>query len=110
MRQALILLVLTSVALAQPASGDRTSLKLDTSEAEAVLAILNSNAARHTVAPEAWQRLFASEPYRRLKKRESSMRRDFSDDDFKRFALSPELAAQRDALAPTLDPLNHSDP
>ena len=103
MHRWLILLVLTSVALAQPASDDRISLKLDTSEADAVLAILNANAARQPVTEEAWQRLFASEPYQRLKKRESSMRRDFSDDDFRRFVLSPELAAQRESLAQTLD-------
>ena len=49
MHRWLILLVLTPVALAQPVFDDRISLKLDTSEADAVLAILNANAARQPV-------------------------------------------------------------
>ena len=49
MHRRLILLVLTPVALAQPVFDDRISLKLDASEADAVLAILNANAARQPV-------------------------------------------------------------
>src|SRR5260370_11345890 len=103
MHRWLILLVLTS-ALAQPASDDRISLKLDTSEADAVLAILNANAARQPVTEKAWQRLFASEPYQRLKKPQSSMRRDLSDHTFEAFVLSPEIATRRETLSRNLAP------
>src|SRR5260370_9407086 len=61
MHRWLILLVLASVALAQPASDDRLSLKLDTSEADAVLTILNANAARHPFTEDASLCLFASQ-------------------------------------------------
>jgi hypothetical protein len=37
------------------------------------------------------------------------MRRDFSDDDFKHFVLSPGLAARREALAQTLDRWRRAD-
>lgn len=49
------------------AAADRTQLKLDTGEAEAVLAILDRRAAGTAVTDSDWQRLFATEPYVRLK-------------------------------------------
>src|SRR6266851_5278016 len=109
LRKLWLLLALASSALAQPPADDRISLKLDTSEADAVLAILNANATNQAVSAEAWQRVFASVPYQRLKKREASMRREFSDDDFKHFVLSPELAGKRDALAQTLERWKRAD-
>ena len=82
---------------------------MDTSEAEAVLSILNKTAAHANVTDADWQKLFTSEPYIRLKKREAGMHRDFTDDDFRRFVLSPELVAQRAALAATLERWRHAD-
>src|SRR6476469_653795 len=108
-KQCIVIFALTSFALARPVSSDRISLTLDGSEAEAVLAILNATATQQPVTAEAWQRLWASPPYQRLKKREASMHRDFSDDDFKHFVLSPELAARRQALAQTLDRWKRAD-
>jgi hypothetical protein len=94
---------------AQTEGANRIQLHLDTSEAEAVLAILEKRAARKTVTDTEWQRLFSTEPYIRLKKREAAMQRDFTDDDFKTFVLSPELTAKASALRHTLDAWKQAD-
>jgi hypothetical protein len=91
------------------ASSARIQLKLDTDEAEAVLAILEKRAAGTAVADADWQHLFTTEPYLRLKKREASMHRDFTEDDFKKFVLSPELAAKATGLRQTLDTWRRAD-
>jgi hypothetical protein len=88
---------------------NRILLKLNTDEADAVLAILDKRAAGTVVAESDWQRLFAAEPYIRLKKREASMHRDFTDDDFKKFVLSPELAGKTNALRQTLGAWRRAD-
>ena len=90
-------------------SADRIQLRLNCDEAEAVLAILAKRAADTAITDAEWQRLFAYEPYVRLKKREASMHRDFSDDDFKKFVLSPELAGKAGQLRHTLDAWKRAD-
>lgn len=57
-------------------------------EPEAVLAIARKTLAKQPVAEADWQRLFASEGYVRLKKREASLNRTFTDDEFRAFVLS----------------------
>jgi len=94
---------------AQTLAADRIHLQLNTDEAEAVLAILDKRAAGTTVIDADWQRLFTTEPYVRLKKRESGMHRDFTDDDFKKFVLTPELATKASALRQTLDAWKRAD-
>lgn len=98
MRRAAALLFLLAVlpALAQ----ERIDLKLDASEAEAVLAILDQRAAQQLVTDADWQALFQTIPYQRLKKREGSLRRDFTDNDFKQFVttLDPRHAELRQTL------------
>src|SRR6202035_1767024 len=79
----------------------RIQLTLNTDEANAVLAILERRAAGATVADADWEHLFATEPYIRLKKREAGMHRAFTDDDFKKFVLSADLAAKASALRHT---------
>jgi hypothetical protein len=98
-----------SQALPTSTSSDRIQLKLNTDEADAVLAILDKRAAGSAVINSDWQRLFATEPYVRLQKREAAMHRDFTDDDFKTFVLSPELATRASALRKTLDTWKHAD-
>ncbi|MCI0353098.1 MAG: hypothetical protein L0Z53_27075 [Acidobacteriales bacterium] len=83
-------------------SDDRVNLRVDTSEAEAVLAILRKQHAREAIISSDWQRVFNTEPYQRLKKREAKMKRALTDDDFKKFVLSPELAARAGELRRTL--------
>ncbi len=88
---------------------DRVQLRLNIEEAEAVLSIADKHAAGTAISEADWQRLFATEPYLRLKKREAGMHRDFTDEDFKNFVLSPELAAKAGALRQTLDAWKRAD-
>jgi len=107
---ALAILALASLAAAVARSAPegaaippgRVALKIDTSEAEAVLAILSERAAGRSVPEQSWRDLVSTEPYRRLKAREDALRVGFSDADFRRFVLSDELAARREGLAATL--------
>lgn len=82
---------------------ERIQLAFDTSEAEAVLSILELRAAGKSVSDADWQRLFDSRPYARLKAREATLHRDFTDDEFKAFVLSPELAQKTGELRQTLE-------
>lgn len=90
-------------------SSDRIHLKLNTDEAEAVLSILDKRAAGTVIGDADWQHLFDTEPYVRLKKREAAMHREFTDEDFKKFVLSPELAAKAEPLRRTLDAWKKTD-
>jgi len=81
---------------------ERVQVKLDASEAECVLAILAKRKEARPITDADWRALFATEPYRRLKEREATMHRNFSDDDFRKFVLTDELAQQYDGLARTL--------
>jgi hypothetical protein len=104
-RLATLLLCLAAVFAAAPplaADDDAVRLQMDTSEADAVLSILTRRAASQPVGETDWQRLFESEPYRRLKRREMEMKRSFEDAEFKEFVLSDALAGRAAELAATL--------
>jgi hypothetical protein len=90
-------------------SSDRIQLKFNTDESEAVLKILDKRRAGSAVADSDWQRLFSTEPYVRLKKREASLHVGFTDEDFKKFVLSDALAAKSTDLRRTLDAWKHAD-
>jgi len=77
-------------------------VKIIADEADAVLAILAKKKANQSLTDQDWQHLFGSEGYVRLKKRETAMRRSFTDEDFKTFVLSDALAARAPALRETL--------
>jgi hypothetical protein len=79
----------------------QVNVRLVTDEAEAVLNILAKSGAKQSIDEADWQRVFESEGYQRLKKRETSMQRSFEDADFKTFVLSAELAQRASALAET---------
>jgi hypothetical protein len=87
---------------AQTISSSPVNVNLVTDEAEAVLAILNKKRANQALTNTDWQRLFDSEGYTRLKKREASMQRSFTDEEFKSFVLSDKLSASAQPLAETL--------
>src|ERR1043166_9198832 len=89
------------------ATASRIDLKIDTSEAEQVLRILDKRAAGDEVAESDWAALFATRPYQRLKKRETGMRRNFDDGDFRRFVES--LDARRLELRATIDAWKNAD-
>jgi Putative zinc dependent peptidase (DUF5700) len=102
----LIACLLALSTLAVPASDridERIELRVDTSEAEAVLLILGKHESGQTIDETDWHRLFDSEPYRRLKARERAMQRSFTEDDFRQFVLSAEMRGRAAELRRTLD-------
>jgi hypothetical protein len=83
-------------------AGGRIQLTVDTSEADAVLSLLARRTAGEPVVASHWERLFGSEPYRRLKRREAELKRSFEDDEFQRFVLSDSLLRGAPELEVTL--------
>jgi hypothetical protein len=96
-------LIIAPVAFAQSAGASRVDVREVTDEADAVLAILSKKRAKQPLTEADWQRLVSSEGYVRLKKREAEMKRTFTDDDFKAFVLSDQLAERAPLLAATLE-------
>lgn len=94
--------VFVGAGSAHPATAPRVNVKVIADEAEAVLSILTKKKANGPITDSDWHRLFASEGYVRLKKRETGMKRSFTDEDFKTFVLSDALATRAPALAETL--------
>lgn len=88
--------------IAQTISPQRVNVQIVTDEADAVLAILDKKEAGQEITVADWQKLFSTEGYMRLKKREAAVKRAFEDNDFKDFVLSADLAARRKALSETL--------
>ncbi|HEY3579578.1 MAG TPA: DUF5700 domain-containing putative Zn-dependent protease [Pyrinomonadaceae bacterium] len=88
--------------MAQSVASAAVNVRLVTDEADAVLAILAKRKANQPIADADWQRVFQSEGYVRLKKRETSMKRSFEDADFKALVLSDQLLARAAALEETL--------
>lgn len=98
------LTVIIVLFFAVPVLGQsRVDVRVDTSEAEAVLELLGKLEAKQQVADPDWERIFSTEGYMRLKKREFAMGRSFEDADFKAFVLSPDLLGRRTLLAATLE-------
>jgi Putative zinc dependent peptidase (DUF5700) len=87
----------------------RSNVRIVTDEADAVLAILDARAEGRGLTDADWRRVFASEGYVRLKKREHAMGRAFEDDAFRTFVASPELLAKRAALRRALDRVKRAD-
>ena len=81
---------------------ERVELRIDAAEADAVLSILARRAAGEAVADADWRRVFESEPYRRLKQRETEMKRSFEDAEFKEFVMSDALLARAPELGKTV--------
>ena len=97
-----VLLMLVARSLAEPAASPAVDVQVAADEADAVLAILFKKKEGREIAEADWQRLFASEGYVRLKKRDAGMGRPIEDADFRAFVLSDDLAARTDSLAATL--------
>lgn len=91
------------------AETNQVNVRIVSDEADSVLAILAKKKANQPVTDGDWRRLFSSEGYVRLKKREASLKRAFDDPQFKTFVLSDELAGRATALAETLSKWKHAD-
>ncbi|MEK6302678.1 MAG: DUF5700 domain-containing putative Zn-dependent protease [Acidobacteriota bacterium] len=88
--------------LAAPLSNESlVDVRVVTDEADA--ALLAKKKAGQPITEADWQRLFSSEGYVRLKKREAAMQRAFEESEFKSFILSDKLADRAPALQETLD-------
>ncbi len=82
---------------------------IETDQADAVLAILESLDSSAEIADSDWQRLIATEGYRRLQARELAMGREFSDAAFREFLLSGETRAAAEKLASTVASWKQAD-
>lgn len=109
MPRILIALLIAIVALPAHAA-EPVDVRMVLDEAEAVLHILAKRSQRQPVAEADWQRLFSSEGYVRLKKRDASMGRSFEESDFRAFVLSDELLGKAPALAKTIATWSRVDP
>ena len=114
---AAIALLASLPAFPSRTSGDaRIQLALDSSESDRVLAILALRRENKPIAESDWQKLFATEPYQRLKEREKKIGEQFhdpsvafSDEDFKKFVLSEDLLKGAPRLQETLDSWKKAD-
>ncbi len=98
-----------SVFSAQTSLASAVNVHFVTDEAEAVLAVLGKKKTNQPITEADWQRVFQSEGYTRLKRRETSLKRSFADADFKTFVLSDQLAEREPALEKTLESWKHAD-
>ena len=105
----LLHLSLPAPAPAGAQADGRVQLRLDSSQAEAVLAIVAMRQAGKPVPDSAWRRLFGSEPYRRLAQREIAMNRPFTEQAFRDFVLSDDLGARAATLRQTLNEWSSRD-
>jgi hypothetical protein len=110
----LFLLLLALPAAVRPAEVDAPAVqragvqvRLMTDEADAALAILNERAGRGEASPEAWDRLWKSEGFVRLKKRQEAFGAKDVEKDFRDFLGSAKPLAQRDALRQALELWKH---
>jgi hypothetical protein len=94
--------MLTSVLLAATLASPALDVRVDAIEAERVLALLDRRASGAALRVEDFEPLFATEGYVRLKRRESAMKRPFTDAEFRAFVESAELLARREALSSAL--------
>lgn len=90
------------LACAPGLRAQQVDVRLVTDEADAVLAVLAKKRTNETITTSDWARVFSSEGYTRLKKREQAMQRSFEDAEFQRFVLSDELGQRATALEETL--------
>jgi hypothetical protein len=89
-------------AAAQGSEAPNLDIRLMADEADAVLSVLQKLKAGAPVDEADWNRLFTTEGYVRLKKREAGIKRSFEDAEFREFVLSSELLAKTETLAETL--------
>lgn len=111
-RSTFLILAISLVSVVSASAAPKASLnvKLVTDEAEAVLHVLQKRAEGAEITESDWEKIFSSEGYVRLKKRELSFSRSFEDAAFREFVLSDDLLERREALAATLAKWRSIDP
>lgn len=98
------------VALPLWAQEKPSPLRLDASQAEIVLEIVEQRIAGREIGAADWERLAASEPYRRLLEREKAMaalfnmpERALTDEQFRAFVLEGKLEKDASVMRRTLE-------
>lgn len=81
---------------------DAVQVVLDRSEADAALAIIESENAGRKPTAEQTSALFSSRPYIRLRERENAMKRPFTDEEFLAYLGSPPVRSKERELRATL--------
>ncbi len=76
---------------------------MESDEADAAIAILEKHHAGERAGAEDWTRLFESDGYRRLKRREHARGRAFEDSTFRAFLLADTVVATTPTLAATVE-------
>lgn len=109
MRKAALVVFFLASVLTFAEVSDRIHISLDSSEAEAALAILEKHSANQPITEADWQSLFSTRPYQRLKQREASFERAFTDDQFREFLLKGEPSGNAAELRRTLDSWKKAD-
>lgn len=109
MKKHFLFLIFAMFFNAGVSSAQRVNVQIITDEADAVLQILAKKENKQEITEADWQKVFMSEGYVRLKKRELSMQRSFEDTDFKTYVLSENLATRRQALTETLAKWKQTD-
>jgi hypothetical protein len=112
-----ISLMICIPAFAAPAADhSRIQIILDSSEADQVLDILALRRDSKPIEEAQWQKLFATEPYQRLKQREKKIGEQFhepsiafSDEDFEKFVLSEDLLKRAERLQETIEQWKKAD-
>jgi putative zinc-dependent peptidase DUF5700 len=98
----IVVACLASLLAVTAVADDAVHLQIDTTEADAVLAILAKRKDGAPVTDSNWQHLFQTAPYKKLKRREAEMKRPFEDAEFREFVLSEPVLKQRQVLQDTL--------
>ncbi len=89
----------------QGLSDGQSDIRFVSDQAQAVIGILSARQEQKGISDSAWERLFSSEGYQRLKRREREMGsrgQPFDDAVFRRFVLSDETPDRAAVLAETL--------
>lgn len=101
MRKWLFLVAIALLAEA-PAFAQRVQLKLDTSEADAALVILEKESAHRVQTSADWEALFSTEPHRLLKEHEAAFHNTLTDNAFQVLLSSKDTIARTADLRETL--------
>jgi hypothetical protein len=94
----LLLSLLLGPAAAPSDTTSRDSVVIVFDAMDAAMRILERRARGEAIPAVAWDSMFATEGYRRLKDRQLSFKRPFSDSAFRAFLLSDTLLARLPAI------------
>jgi hypothetical protein len=92
-----------------PETHDRVELRTDVDEAEVALDLVSRMRRSEPIASSDWEKLFHTDGYLRLRRREKEMGVELEDSDFEAFLRSDDLTRQEPALRKTLEEWKQAD-